>query len=303
MKHAHQSLGDRLAKLKPFLPSRRVGTLIGGTLSIIFIVFAIRSFGGVSYKSKSLSVVTVGDAIAKDTDGDGVADWEERLWGTSSTNPDSDNDGVPDGTEISERKEQMALKNGYNTEAGYTESSTDVFARELFVTYSALKEQGDISQTGADNLANAAVSASVEKLPSITPHTTADLKIVSSNAESNLRYQKAISKLSQASGRFATEFTIINQGIAESDPNLLRTAGTYDKVYSDYATALLKLDVPVNQANNHVRLLNNLGYLVATLPELDALESDVLRGVSLYTVYTKAYQDMFLTFEAIGKTQ
>lgn len=303
MKQARPSISQRLLKYRHLLPSRKVGSIIAGTFSIIFIIFAVRSFRGVSYNSNNLSVVTVGDAIVKDTDNDGVPDWEERLWGTSSANPDSDNDGVPDGTEISIRKEQLAIQNGYTTDSTYTESETDKFARELFVTYSALKEQGSISQTGADNLANAAVSATAAKLPTITAHTAADLKIVPSTAASNTRYRNAVSKLSQASGRFGTEFGLINQGISASDPDLLRQAGTYDKVYSDYKTSLLKLEVPENQAGNHVRLLNNLGYIIVTLPGIDALETDVLRGVSLYTVYTKAYEDMFLTFEAIGKTQ
>jgi hypothetical protein len=112
-----------------------------------------------------------------------------------------------------------------------------------------------------------------------------------------------VAKLSQASGRLGNEFFIINQGLASSDPDLLREAANYDKIYSDYKTGLLKLEVPENQAANHVRLLNNLGYLIVTLPGIDALETDVLRGVSLYTVYIKAYEDMLVTFETIGKTQ
>ena len=304
MKQAHKSLSKRLSDYKHLLPSRKVGTIIGSTFALLFIVFAVRSFGGVSYNSKSLSVVTVGDAISKDTDGDGVSDWEERLWGTSSTNTDTDGDGVPDGTEISIQKEQLALKNGFSANgSSYTESDTDIFARELFVTYSALKEQGSVSQTGADNLANAAIAASVKKIPSIPVNTAADLKVVPSTLSSNTKYRNSIASLSQVSGKFGEEFALINQGISQSDPDMLRKAGAYDKIYSDYKTSLLKIEVPINQVDNHVRLLNNLGYLVVTLPGIDALETDVLRGVSLYTVYTKAYQDMFLTFEAIGKTQ
>src|SRR3989344_2117840 len=35
-----------------------------------------------------------------DTDGDGLRDWEEELWGTQKNNPDTDGDGVSDGEEI-----------------------------------------------------------------------------------------------------------------------------------------------------------------------------------------------------------
>lgn len=36
----------------------------------------------------------------KDSDSDGLNDWEEILWGTDINNPDSDEDGTKDGTEV-----------------------------------------------------------------------------------------------------------------------------------------------------------------------------------------------------------
>lgn len=35
-----------------------------------------------------------------DTDGDGLLDWEEALWGTDPNNPDADGDGTSDGAEV-----------------------------------------------------------------------------------------------------------------------------------------------------------------------------------------------------------
>ncbi|MCR4311641.1 MAG: hypothetical protein NUV54_03715, partial [Candidatus Taylorbacteria bacterium] len=38
--------------------------------------------------------------LAKDSDSDGLKDWEEQLWKTDPLNPDTDGDGTPDGAEI-----------------------------------------------------------------------------------------------------------------------------------------------------------------------------------------------------------
>ncbi len=38
----------------------------------------------------------------KDSDNDGLKDWEEALWKTDPQNPDSDGDGTPDGEEVAE---------------------------------------------------------------------------------------------------------------------------------------------------------------------------------------------------------
>ena len=38
--------------------------------------------------------------LDKDTDGDGLKDWEELLWKTDPNKMDTDGDGTPDGEEI-----------------------------------------------------------------------------------------------------------------------------------------------------------------------------------------------------------
>ncbi len=40
----------------------------------------------------------------KDTDSDGLFDWEEALWGTSIDNPDTDNDKTSDGDEVKQER-------------------------------------------------------------------------------------------------------------------------------------------------------------------------------------------------------
>ena len=42
--------------------------------------------------------------ITRDTDLDGVLDWEEGLWGTDPTKKDTNDDGVFDGVEIAKLK-------------------------------------------------------------------------------------------------------------------------------------------------------------------------------------------------------
>jgi len=50
----------------------------------------------------------------KDTDGDGLKDWEEILYGTSINNPDTDNDGISDYIEIKNGTNPLSFKNDNN---------------------------------------------------------------------------------------------------------------------------------------------------------------------------------------------
>ena len=41
-----------------------------------------------------------GETLSKDSDNDGLKDWEEALWKTDAHNPDTDGDGTTDNHEI-----------------------------------------------------------------------------------------------------------------------------------------------------------------------------------------------------------
>jgi hypothetical protein len=303
MKHTSKKSSISLEKVKEYLPSKKVSLFIGGTTAIIVLILVALSSQGAGFGSKNLKVTTVGDALRIDTDGDGVTDWEEGLFGTDPNNRDTDEDGIPDATEIANKKDIIAAENGFNPGIVYTQNETDRFARELFVTYSALSEQGTLNQTGVDQIAGAALTQAASKLPTITPHSPAALRIVQSTRETNTTYKKAVgSAIQTPKGTITTEFALVSQGIIQNNSDILRDAAKNAAAYNAYETALLKMSVPENQVQNHIRLLTSVQYIAAVLPQIDSLENDVVRGTPLYTVYTKAYEEMFTVFELIGKT-
>ena len=290
-------------RISKYFPSKKVTYIILGTLGLIGSIYIVSSLTRTGYDSKLLSVKTVGDAIVKDSDSDGVPDWEEDLWGTNPYKSDTDGDGVPDGTEIAERKGQIASSGGYASSSG-SMNETDKFSRDLFITYSAISQEGTLSESASEKLASAAIAKSFEKIPVVPTYSKTDLKLIPTTKTSDLEYRKSVTKLSQVGGgTLGTEFALINNGIENEDVAKLRQASKNASVYRLYISSLIKLPVPESQADNHVRLLNDLSYIATTLPQMADLENDIIKGYPLYTIYTKAYQDMFLTFEAIGKSQ
>jgi hypothetical protein len=93
-----------------YLPSKKITVII---VSVIIISGAVlwisergREEGGSAVESVKNPKLT--DGIAnKDSDQDGLADWEEALWGTDPNNPDSDSDGTPDGEEVSANRDPV----------------------------------------------------------------------------------------------------------------------------------------------------------------------------------------------------
>lgn len=292
--------GQKNLPLAQYLPSRRAFLLMSGALCLILVAWLLNNFYKETTPFARANTLTVKEASMKDTDRDGVPDWEERLWGTSPFSADTDADGVPDSTEIANQKDTLALQNGFASSSDSV-NETDRFARELFVTYAALSQEGALTDSAANSLAQAGAEKSFDKLPKFILYTKSDIKIVADSKVANDTYRNKITSLAAASGKFGTDFSQVNTGIETDSEDLLIEAGENAKVYNTYLSALLKLPVPKAQADNHIRLINNVGYIANTLPQISTIETDVVRGYTVYTVYAKAYQDMFMTYEAIGK--
>jgi hypothetical protein len=285
---------------KKYLPSRKVSLLILAVIFSFIGVLLIRNSVGVSYNTNKLGVVTVGGVVTLDTDSDGITDWEERLWGTNPRDADSDDDGIPDGTEVVQERDRLALENGLGDNTRPL-SETDKFARELFATYNALSEKGTVNEKAATEIAAATVNKMSSQLPKTQLVYTSDLRIVPTTEQSMGVYKERLAKLIMARSDFGADFGLIVSGVTSNNGDLLRSARRYTEYYTELKIGLLKTSVPESQVQNHVRLINNISNIAAALPQIDTVVEDIVLGVPLYTLYTESYEDMLLVFDAVVK--
>lgn len=136
---------------KKFLPSRKVAAFVVVPVFCVILYMIITNSVIQNKQSLTQAQVRLENSInnsikEKDTDGDGLLDWQERLHGTDENNPDTDTDGVSDGQEIKvgtnpldpfnkESKERLVkvkedTVNMVESELNLT--STEKLARDLF---------------------------------------------------------------------------------------------------------------------------------------------------------------------------
>src|ERR1035437_9845115 len=112
-------------KYLKYLPSKKFMLIIGAGLVLVVVIFVIffmsssgQNFTTGNKNNTALKVEnqTITDLIQKDSDGDGVPDWEEVLWGTDPNKKITFND-TPDATYIANKKKALNIEETANVTA------------------------------------------------------------------------------------------------------------------------------------------------------------------------------------------
>ncbi len=211
-----------------------------------------------SSSSLVLDQATSTDQSNIDSDGDGLKDWQETLWGTDSHNPDTDGDGTPDGVEVAEGRDPLVKGPNDSLELtrGVASTSLDAFAG------SASEDQGNISTQLSQTLfsqfmsvqTNGTLDADSEAqiisntLASVNPgtippkYTISDIKVVPENKTTLRAYGNA----------FAQILSDNNDLISGEQSNEAAIQS-----YEIMINALSKLSVPDGLVLNHLKILND----------------------------------------------
>ena len=235
---------------------------------------------GLSYES-----ALVGDLIKRDTDGDGVLDWEESLLGLDPTNTET-TAGTPDITVANKLRAEESTD--ISTAEGAPEENlteTDKFSRELFSTVTALEQSGSLDEiTGqkmVDSLVNSIGNSAQRKI-----YTLADLNI--NNGTTIQRYNNALDEI-------YTKYPIENSVLAvlekfiidQNNVDVGALAGLNPIIGQNkkILAGLVKTSVPQYLAALHLNVINTLQGLTENLDDIKLYESDAivaLGGISKY---------------------
>ena len=238
---------------------------------------------------------TINDLIQNDIDGDGIADWEEALWGTNKTSPRTFDD-TPDAVYIENKKKELNIEQNENT-AELTE--TEKFAREFFSTYTAMTASGEVDQDTIEGFSNALGQKIVN--PALLNHyTEADVKIdMNDNSNSQIVKQKYYESLknlfaSYQEAGIGDELDIVNRGLVsyggETTTDPYGQLPVIADAYQNFAEKIMELQVPSELALYHLQVANssnNTGISVLNMREIIKDPLVGLEGISQYQKYSE----------------
>ena len=237
---------------------------------------------------------------AKDTDSDSLPDWQEALYGTDPTNPESFQAGIKDGDAVAQgliqpkvavraEGEMTDIETIPGTVAG-PNSLTDRFAQTLLKQY--LQNRGETPPTSEEIVAfvEAGIQNLVAESDSSARYALADVKLSGETGTVGLQSYAAMME-----GAFArntvpadrNELSYFSDALS-GDTASLRKIGEISQAYKDIATALIAVPVPSEARQAHLSIANALVHMSETSADMAAMETDPLRalmGIGLYEKY------------------
>jgi hypothetical protein len=248
--------------------------------------------------------MTIGDLVNKDTDGDGVLDWEEGLWGTDPNKKDTDGDGVPDDLAIEKKK----IAQGIDTEAARNKkeenmTETEKFARDLFATSAALSQAGLLNQKSIDKI-GASIHEQIKNPVIRKVYLISDLKIIEDSSPAALsRYNTDFTTMEKKypAPKGDNVFVILKKVTEKEDFSLLVKLDPMTKYLESLIMELLNIKVPKEISEIHLEFINALEVMFENLVDIRAGGKDPIIAIGAIEKYPQSIATFNLANDKLVK--
>jgi hypothetical protein len=272
-----------------FLPSKKVAIflLLLASFAVFFAIQNQKNEEGLD-TNKPIEVVTAENLSSKDTDKDGVADWEEGLWGTNPTKKDSDGDGVNDKDAIEARK--VLIQSGtQNNSTGVAPTETDAFARQFFSSITALSQSGNVTEENIRALAELAAN-NIAETKDIKKYQLSDLKLVNGTLSAKATYKNDLKNTGSglALDKLGSELSLLALSINKPKSEQVEEQLFYiSTLYDTLAKRTAVIAVPKEIAQAHLNLINAYYGLSVATAGLSKLYTDPIVSTQALALYKK----------------
>ncbi len=285
---------------KSYLPSKLFITRVFSVVIIIAVIFGLAKL--VKYlkdkpvKSEPAKMVVVGDLIQKDSNDNGIPDWEEYLWGL-----DPKKNG-PENKEFILAKKKSLADNGQISEDNLQNiSQNELLSRQFFAAVISLQQTGGLDDESINSLAEA-VGKNVELQEIKDIYENNMMKITEDSQVSKSNYQKALVSLVKeySDSDIGSELTLIIQGYNNQDPSALYAVLSIAESYQSFGAKLIKIPTPRSLVELSLSAANNYEKTGQSIKNLTKGLSDPIIGMSSILSYKKYNDELADDLEKIS---
>ena len=273
----------------------------------VLIVLAFIFSGPFSFRPSLVEAQTA-DALlksyaSKDTDNDGLPDWQEALYGTDPANPESVKKGVTDGDAVAQGLVKLRFE---SDTSGLTKTPevpgtlvaddtlTAQFSREFFSNYIQTTGGGSqLTQDQINTFAQQAVNSLAQKR-TLTPLVTSSTVQKAGSGDAALRaYATTFETLYNSNNPAGekNEVEYFSDATIKNDPEALAQVKVIAGAYKALATSLARTPVPTEAASAHIEIVNALNHYAQASEDMGAYSSDPLRAWVGMAEYRSAVEE------------
>lgn len=233
---------------------------------------------------------TIGDLISKDTDADGILDWEENLWGTDPSKKET-TPGISDKETVAklkaEKEREEPSPSSTTPDAGNL-NKTDQFSRELFSTVTALSQGGPVDPATLQEL-GASLAEKIRNTPAQKVFLVSDIKVVKNDTRQDIiKYDDTLNNiykkhpLERSVSEVLQDFIIDEENV---DTTALKNLDPINIQIKAAISDIVKMSVPQSLAELHLDFLNKLQMLSENIDNIKLYETDILLALSGISQY------------------
>jgi hypothetical protein len=309
----HATISVRTVTFTP----RTIGIALASTLAVVFIAVAVVISGPLPFHLNKANAESTHDLLvsyaAKDSDNDGLPDWEEALYGTDPTNPHSVNANVTDGDAVSQGLVKPKFASATSTPISASAipgvsaaptTVTDQFARALFSQY--LSQHTSVTPTpdeiatfveqGVSDLSNQQTAPDAFNAGQVHVVGTGSDALVSYAAQA----ESTMAKNTVSSDKNEIEY--FGDVVEKNDLTALPKIKKIGAAYTTLAKAYIAIPVPKEAAVPHLAVANAMARIGGDITDMSTMTEDPLRaylGLAKYEKDVPALQSALAALQGV----
>ncbi|MFA6278622.1 MAG: thrombospondin type 3 repeat-containing protein [Candidatus Paceibacterota bacterium] len=286
-----------------------------GLFAVVLIIGAYifaRGIGSPPAAEASAETALLKAIAAKDSDNDGLPDWEEVLYGTDPHNPDSNHLGMTDGDAVAKGlivpKAIANMPTATSTLAADSSTRTEAFAKDFFTLYLAAKQSNggvDLSTDQTNALADQAINQLLlTSTQASSAKSMSDLKVSGTGPDA----LRAFAIVAEAVFKKNMDTTITNEmqalqdAVQNNDTDALSQLTSAAQIYRNYAAGLAALTVPQELAADNLMLINAMLLRSEVDDNFASVNTDPLAAMLAIQQFGQTESDFWNAFSNIGAT-
>jgi len=296
---------------------RTIFILSSCAVAVLLIGGAYTSSGPTIFSAKKVGAESTHDLLvtyaSKDSDSDGLPDWQEAIYNTDPNNAHSISPTLLDGEAVAQGLVAPKFKSATSTPIdasvipGVTagpSTLTDQFSHKLIGQYLLTRGKTQPSSNDIAGFVEQGVSALKQTHSFPDAFNQGQVKVSGSGSDAILTYLASVEPiiLKIDGNNKVDEIQSFSDAVNKGDTKALVTVRKYADAYATASRAVMKVSVPAELASSHLAFANSLMHVSESVSDLAAYDTDPIRTMLGLATYQTSTADVIKAMKIMGAT-